>query len=269
MTKVPFSSLCNYQAPTQIKIHQLPIMTVLKQSTLSSVHNPYKIIRNQNSVTVSPATATTRATTTTTTTASINNATTEEDNMGTAHKYNHMRGKTTNAGYRNAIRLYDLYKEKNRDLACQYPSLDDLRPPVSRNDHVEFKQIITGFAEYLIVDARMIGTDKLYDAGSGKTIFLNLIGYLKSVPEFATYKEPDWYKGTGTNIKNSLLKIHAENGKLKTLKKETRVGRKVFKDMLEEVFRQCPQHIRRNTCDHRWNKHGCRHMSVCCLRAAC
>ena len=163
MTKVPFSSHCNYQAPTQIKIHQLPIMTVLKQSTLSSVHNPYTIIRNQNSVTVSPATATTRATTTTTTTASINNATTEEDNMGTAHKYNHMRGKTTNGGYRNAIRLYNyLYKDKNRDLACQYPSLDDLGPPTSIDDHVEFKQImIEGFAEYLIVDARQVGTDKL------------------------------------------------------------------------------------------------------------
>ena len=212
----------------------------LVQSTLHSVINPYKINRNQ------PTTATTRATTTTTTastsTETADNATTEEDNMGesTVYKYNHMKGKTTNGGYRNAIRLYNLYKDKNRDLACQYPSLDDLRPPISNDDHVEFRQIIEGFAEYLIVDARQVGTDKLYDAGSGKTIFLNLIGYLKSVPEFASYKEPDWYKGTGTNIKNSLIKIHAENGKLKTLKKETRVGRKVFKDMLDEVFRQCP-----------------------------
>ena len=144
----------------------------LRQATLHSVINPYKINRNQNSVTVSPTTATTRATTTTTTTASTStvtetadNATTEEDNMGesTVHKYKHMRRKTTNGGYRNAIRLYNyLYKDKNRDLACQYPSLDDLGPPTSIDDHVEFKQImIEGFAEYLIVDARQVGTDKL------------------------------------------------------------------------------------------------------------
>ena len=221
----------------------------LRQGTLSGVFNPYRISRNSATSNTASNRASAAAITTTTTSIVTNSegtnniATTEEDsNMGESSTYNyvHMKGNTTNGGYRNAIRLYNLYKDQNRDLACQYPSLDDLRPPNSIDDHAEYKEIIQGFADYLVTDARQKGTDKRYDAGSGKTIFFNLIGYLKSLPLWASYKEPDWYKGTAANIKARLLNIQAQKGDLKKLKQESRVGRKVFKEMLDEIFKQCP-----------------------------
>ena len=215
----------------------------LTQSTLSGkvikkkVHNPYK--KTPNKETNSAVTSTATAATTAVTTCIANNAE-EEEMIQSSIKYNHMKGVTTNSGYRSAIKWYDIYKATDANLTAQYPSLDDLTPPRSAAEHDEFCGIMKGFADYLVVHARKAGTDVHLDPGTGIGYFRNVLGYLKSISVWTTWSTPKWHPETAKNIETRLTEIKATNGGISGTKrsKETKITRKIFKNIIFESFRK-------------------------------
>ena len=91
----------------------------LSQTTISGkvinkkVHNPYK--KTPNKETTSAVNSTTAVTT-----CIANNAEEEEAMILSTIKYNHMKGNTTNAGYKSAIRWYDIYKATDANLSSVF-----------------------------------------------------------------------------------------------------------------------------------------------------
>ena len=215
----------------------------LSQATISGqvirIINPYNT--NSNRGTPSAASNNTGVTANSDNTRTNTNPAEEEETMILSNlNYNHMKGNTTNAGYRSAIRWYDIYKATDSNLLAQYPSLDDLTPPTDDAERAELISIMKGFADYLVIHARKHGTDVHLDPGTGKGYFRNVLGYLKSIPKWTEYNTPQWHKDCANNIGKALLTIQATNGDLVNTKtaKETKIGRKVFKAVIFESFKK-------------------------------
>ncbi len=205
--------------------------------------NVYKTNSNRN--TTSAASTNTASTANAGNSASNNNASNraaeeEEAMIVSTLQYNHMKGNTTNSGYKSAIRWYDIYKATDANLSVQYPTLDALTPPKSVEEHAEFYEIMKGFADYLVIHARKAGTTENLEPGTAKGYFRNVIGYLKTIPVWSNFTSPAWYGQFAESIEKALTLIKATNGDLVNTKtaKETKIGRKVFKEMIFELLKK-------------------------------
>ena len=152
---------------------------------------------------------------TATTTSATNNTSSpttaprDSTNMPKARK-NPLKGAKTNTAHHRAIVLYDTFASKKK-----YTKYADLVPPLATDTdgHLIFRQSMTHFADYIVLEARQIPFPTKKLAGStGRQIFYNFMGALRSSDEWLGFNMPEWYTNMGNKICNRLTVEKAASG---------------------------------------------------------
>ena len=156
--------------------------------------------------------------------AAVSNSATNIDNSAAAEtttdnmpRQNVMRSVSTNQGYSAGAKIYNMFAQKKNK-----PKYDDLKQPVTQEEHGEFKILIESFAKYCVDELRKANGD-FYNPSCCSQYFSNFISSLMGEISFATYQKPQWMSGMWSSIKrqcteNARTRGKNEGKKIKTSK---------------------------------------------------